>query len=153
MKYLAFLALVAAASAHLCMISPPQRGSMSGLNTAGSSDCILLKAPCGGRPQSGAGLSIPAERNFTVTIQKNLDHWLEASPGYFSVDIALPPFTDFKQLVQIPDMGEPSLHLYSVNITVPGSMTNLDAVIRSQYVTNNPNAPSVFYQCADVFVN
>ncbi|KAJ8303503.1 hypothetical protein KUTeg_019899 [Tegillarca granosa] len=38
--------LVAVSNAHVCLISPPQRGSMLGLNTAGADDCFLTTAPC-----------------------------------------------------------------------------------------------------------
>ncbi|XP_071080989.1 uncharacterized protein [Haliotis cracherodii] len=143
-------ACVAVATAHICMISPPQRGSMLGINKAGADDCMLLKGPCGGRAP-GPAVALTGGQNFTVTFQKNLDHWVKATPGYFSVMLGMGQAT-MKELVRIPDMGQPSLSLYSVNVTIPMGMTGKGYFIQTQYMTKNPKAPPTFYQCGDVIL-
>lgn len=148
MKYLAFLCLVAYTSAHMCLISPPQRGSMMGLNKAGSNDCILIKGPCGERPAEHHALEIEAGANFTVTFQKNLDHWLKKTPGYFNISVLHGKVEML--LAQVPDKGEPSLTLYSRNVTMPKSPVNMPLILQATYVTMNHDAPPVFYQCSDI---
>ena len=40
--------------------------------------------------------------------------------GYFSISFGMDDMTStFKEVARIPDKGEPSLHLYSVNVTLP----------------------------------
>ncbi|XP_045172851.2 uncharacterized protein LOC123534602 [Mercenaria mercenaria] len=145
-----FAAIMALSSAHMCLINPHQRGSMMGLNKAGSDDCILLTGPCGGRAISTPTAILNPGKNTTVTLQKNLDHWAKATPGYFAVTIM--QGTMMKEIGRVMDMGEPSLHLYSVEAMVPTGMTIGGAVLQATYVTNNSQAPAVFYQCADVKV-
>ncbi|XP_045172862.2 uncharacterized protein LOC123534610 [Mercenaria mercenaria] len=150
-----FAAALGLASAHLCLIGPHQRGTMTGLNKKGSDDCILLKGPCGGRPSSTPLAILMSGKNTTVTFQKNLDHWVKASPGYFAVAImqeSKQRIMDYKEIARVPDMGEPSLTLYSVTGMVPSRISGT-AVLQVTYVTNNPDAPPVFYQCADVAIN
>ncbi|XP_077980598.1 uncharacterized protein LOC144435835 [Glandiceps talaboti] len=147
-------AVLLSVEAHVCLISPPQRGSMQGLNKAGSDDCILTNGPCGGRmkmtPQQGVRLNA----NYTVTWQKNLDHYNQAMPGQFIVSIGGNDSSqqEFIQLHKQADDSQPSLTLYSFNVTMPKSVPYMVGVIQIQYVTDNPQAPAVFYQCSDVFL-
>ncbi|XP_070534912.1 uncharacterized protein [Ptychodera flava] len=137
---------------HVCMISPPQRGSMQGLNTPGADDCILLTGPCGGRNSTGApSQGVRLGSQYTVTFQKNLDHFNSTTPGKFTIGMSDPTQQTFQQLSMVPDDSQPSLSLYSVNVTIPG-VVYTHGVIQVQYQTNNPAAPPVFYQCADVFL-
>ena len=88
MKTLLCAALMCAALAtcwaHMCLINPTQRGSMKMLNVHAASDCILLTSPCGGRPTDDIRMYLRAGQNFTVTFQKNADHWKSGSPGDFT---------------------------------------------------------------------
>merc|ERR1712012_234075 len=139
-------------TAHLCLISPPQRGSMEGLNKGGSDDCILLKPPCGGRDRPQHPIGLGAGENFTVTFQKNLDHFNASTPGYFSVSLlALEGrnHTVGHEVYKTEDTSAPSLSLYSANITIPHEHRG-HMILQAQYVTKNPKAPAVFYQCSDV---
>ncbi|PIK41605.1 hypothetical protein BSL78_21540 [Apostichopus japonicus] len=148
MKFLVFFALIACACAHLCLISPPQRGSMMGLNKAGSDDCFLVKPACGERPANSHRLQLEAGANFTVTFQKNLDHWLKKTPGHFLVSLV-----DEKvetRLAMIPDKGEPNLTLYSKNVTMPSAPLHKPLTLQVIYVTMNHDAPPMFYQCSDI---
>ncbi|XP_060062690.1 uncharacterized protein LOC132543226 [Ylistrum balloti] len=141
-------------NAHLCMLSPPQRGSMVGINKAGATDCILTTARCGGRPAEKPIMGLKMGSNFTVTFQKNLDHYDKATPGAFHVAIGQErQGTQMTNLVSIPDAGEPSLTLYSVNVTIPTGLVSRQLyVLQTAYVTNNKDAPAVFYQCADIII-
>ncbi|XP_064597527.1 uncharacterized protein LOC135463985 [Liolophura sinensis] len=97
-------------------------------------------------------LSSLSGQNFTVTLQKNLNHWVSSTPGYFTVGVASSAFENYKELARIPDNGEAALTLYTANVNIPMSMQG-QAIIQAQYVTKNPNAPAIFYQCSDVNIN
>ncbi|GFN87059.1 hypothetical protein PoB_001356500 [Plakobranchus ocellatus] len=137
---------------HLCLISPPQRGSMMGINTAGAPDCILLKSPCGGREERGTAISLMPHERFVVTFQKNLDHFNKTNPGYFSVSLMDPerPGAQPMELLKMNDSSDPALTLYSANVTMPAMPGH--KVMQARYVTNNPQAPPAFYQCADIHI-
>ncbi|ESO98270.1 hypothetical protein LOTGIDRAFT_203715 [Lottia gigantea] len=139
--------VVSVCTAHLCMLSPPQRGSLVGFNKKGADDCFLIKGPCGKRPISSNPILLRGNQNFTVVFQKNLDHWAQATPGMFTISFG--PVDQTNVIATIPDMGEPSLTLYAINITIP-TLTTGSYVIQTQYVTKNPQAPPTFYQCGDV---
>ncbi|XP_035828738.1 uncharacterized protein LOC101858447 [Aplysia californica] len=148
-KSLFLAAMLCVCQAHLCLISPPQRGSMMNLNTKGSSDCILLKSPCGGREMREHGIALTAGERFAVTFQKNLDHFNANKPGYFSISIGHGNET-MHELFHTADTSAPSLSLYSTNITIPHMEG--PTILQARYVTNNDQAPAVFYQCSDVRV-
>ncbi|KAL4238288.1 hypothetical protein ACF0H5_003000 [Mactra antiquata] len=145
-----FGVMVAVASAHMCLLSPKQRGTISGLNSAGSNDCVLLSSPCGGRAEGTYETTFTAGQKATVIFQKNLDHWDSKTPGRF--DIKLWKGNTATTVGSVPDMGEQSLHLYNEEVTIPATMHGA-AILQVTYVTNNPNAPAVFYQCADVMIH
>jgi len=57
----------------------------------------------------------------------------------------------FTKLLTIKDMNSTSPIDYSVNAVLP-NMSMKHAVMQMIYNTNNPGAPPMFYQCADVSV-
>merc|ERR1711860_36494 len=142
-----FAVVLALASAHMCLVSPHQRGSMNGLNTKGATDCILLNGPCGGRMAGQSIENLMSGANASVILQKNLDHWAQATPGYFAV--SLMQGSKMMEIGRVKDMGEDSLYLYTITGMVPIGMSG-SAVLQATYVTMNPSAPAVFYQCADI---
>ena len=79
-----FSAVFLGCQAHMCLLSPAQRGSMTMFNKAASGDCHLMTSPCGGRAMDDVRLYLRAGQNFTVVFQKNLDHWNSATPGDFT---------------------------------------------------------------------
>ncbi|XP_069112494.1 uncharacterized protein [Argopecten irradians] len=140
--------------AHLCMISPPQRGAMGNLNKAGSGDCLLTAPRCGNRPRGMPVMGLQRGQNFTVSIQKNLDHYVKDTPGSFTISIGSERGgTKLDVLATIPDGGEPSLTIYSVNVTIPRDLEMREYIIHSAYITNNPQAPPEFFQCSDVMIH
>ncbi|KAH3855353.1 uncharacterized protein LOC127871003 [Dreissena polymorpha] len=143
------LAVIALSSAHMCLVEPKQRGSIMGLDKEGADDCILLNGPCGGRMMEEPMTMFKSGGNFTVIIQKNLDHWAKATPGFFGINLMHGSAT--RTLTTVPDMGEPSLTLYTAMGQIPMGFTG-PAVLQVTYVTKNPQAPAVFYQCADILI-
>lgn len=155
MKYILLgtvLLMVALCEAHLCLFNPRQRGTMNGINTAGSNDCILLDNPCGNRPAMKPTVGIVAGDVFEVVFQKNLDHYNKTNPGMFVVSIGENSADPkFQEIAMVQDSGTPSLHVYQLNVTFPKMMSD-GAVVQVKYVTNNAQAPAVFYQCADIML-
>jgi len=128
---------------------------MLGLNNKGSPDCILTKAPCGGReaPRTHRdGVGLTEGENFTVTFQKNLDHFNTKTPGYFSISLG-PHQGPMKEVYKIADSAVPALTLFTTNITIPQQEKEGPMILQAQYITNNPAAPPAFYQCSDILVH
>lgn len=151
-KLLVLVVCVYMSAAHLCMLSPPQRTALDNINKPGSASCILLVEPCGKTKPSMNKVYMEAGGNFTVVFQKNLDHYNAESPGYWSVSMGKENGV-LKELYNTPDTATPSLTIFSANITVPDVSTRVSKMIlQTKYVTKNPKAPPVFYQCADVVV-
>ncbi|GFR63064.1 hypothetical protein ElyMa_005474000 [Elysia marginata] len=119
----------------------------------GADDCLLLEAPCGGRDMADHPVSLLAGQQLIVRFQKNLDHTFKDIPGYFTVSLfeADNKGNGGKEILKITDTSNASLTLYSAKITVPDTMCG-HVIVQVRYVTNNPNAGPVFYQCADVIV-
>lgn len=136
--------------AHLCLISPTQRGSLAGINKQGNDNCFQIKGPCGKLPASKDNVIIRPGQMLSVTFQKNLDHFLSTSPGNFTVAFGSVADGNFQLLTTIPDKGEKSLTLYTAQVKIP--MVKGNYAIQVTYNTNNPAAPPQFYQCADVTV-
>ncbi|XP_054770633.2 uncharacterized protein LOC129278473 [Lytechinus pictus] len=157
MKYLVFVtifcAVVSIGTAHLCLLSPPQRGSMMGINKEASADCGLTSGPCGSRNAStGTTLAIKEGSKFTVTFQKNLDHYYASNPGYFKISVSFDGEQTFKLLHSTKDTPDPSLTLYSMNVTMPFVPLDKPGTLQVAYVTQNPQAPKEFYQCSDIML-
>ncbi|XP_062566425.1 uncharacterized protein LOC134228738 [Saccostrea cucullata] len=134
--------------AHLCLISPAQRGSLAGINKEGNDNCFQVKGPCGKLPESKDGVIVRPGQMLSVTFQKNLDHFLSSSPGNFTVGFGRA--TTFQTLTTIPDKGEKSLTLYTALVKIP--LVKGNYAIQVIYNTNNPKAPPQFFQCADIMV-
>lgn len=47
LSFAVFAGVITITYGHLCLFSPPQRGTVDGINKAGSADCLLLTGPCG----------------------------------------------------------------------------------------------------------
>ncbi|XP_062520838.1 uncharacterized protein LOC134195777 [Corticium candelabrum] len=143
-------AIISLALSHLCLISPHQRSTMAGVNAAGANDCLRLKEDCGGEAPvtPTQGFLAGSKQNFTF--QKNLNHYNAKAPGFFSLGIGMAGEMKFEPLIKnIPDTNSSSLSLYTVEVMLP-KKPMAHAVIQVVYMTNNPNAPKAFYQCADI---
>ena len=144
-----FVGIAGVAYSHLCLFSPPQRGTMDGINKPGAGDCLLLTGPCGGRSRGSMVTKVSAGQTLRVTFQKNLDHW-DHTPGDFKIKIG-DETGNMQTLSTIRDHGEPSLYVYSQEVTVPSGLP-AQSVLQVTYETKNSNAPAVFYQCSDLMV-
>ncbi|XP_070209560.1 uncharacterized protein [Littorina saxatilis] len=141
-KIIVLLACVSACVAHLCMLSPPQRSPLTGINKPGSRSCFMLGAPCGKQAPNINKLYLSAGENFTVVFQKNLNHFYAANPNNRTLT----------ELYRTADTSDPSLTIMTANIMVPRPVVEQPFVIQTQYVSNNPTEPPAFYQCADVVI-
>ncbi|VDI08444.1 Hypothetical predicted protein [Mytilus galloprovincialis] len=158
MNFLQFVvvgSLVAACSAHLCLLSPPQRGTMMGINKAGANDCGLTASPCGGRMAGMNPTYFKTGENVTVVIQKNLDHYSKPTPGNFKVNLMMDNASTATATATIMDMGEPSLSIYSTSMMIPQTASKGKYMIQVVYNTMNPDTgvPPQFYQCTDVMLH
>ncbi|XP_069112042.1 uncharacterized protein [Argopecten irradians] len=150
------ICLVEICSAHLCLLSPRQRGSLSGFNKAAAEDCYLTQGECGGRMSDPDNMSIYKRgMNYTVILQKNLDHHNDTDPGSF--DISLHHKTSFsyytRTLATIPDTAETSLTLYMADVHIPRDLQLSESPAYILEVTYNTNTlPITFRQCADVLI-
>ncbi|XP_065191975.1 uncharacterized protein LOC135823069 [Sycon ciliatum] len=144
------LAFAASAYSHLCLLAPHQRGSSAGFNTPGADNCGLTASPCGGRPLGRPSVALPSGEKVNITIQKNLNHFNADKPGHFLVSYG----SDEKMqaIGMTPDTNTSSPWIYELSVEIPRTEKHEMGIMQVQYVTSNPNAPAVFYQCADVAV-
>lgn len=149
LSFAVFAGVLAVTYSHLCLFSPPQRGTVDGINKAGSADCLLLSGPCGGRPRGSMVTKVTAGQKLRVTFQKNLDHW-DHTHGDFKIKIG-EETGHLQTLSTIRDNGEPSLYVYSTEVTVPNGLP-AQSILQVTYETKNSAAPAVFYQCSDLMV-
>ncbi|OWF54568.1 uncharacterized protein LOC110443464 [Mizuhopecten yessoensis] len=148
--------LMTICSAHMCLLNPRQRGSLSGYNKPAAADCYLTTDECGGRMRNPNNMAVfQRGMNYTVVLQKNLDHHNSTNPGSF--DISLHHKTDIsfytRFLTSIPDTEEPSLTLYMTDIHIPHDLQLSESpnyILEVAYTTNT--IPIVFRQCADIVV-
>ena len=112
------LSLLASASAHLCALSPLQRGGVFGAQTPAADVCGQGAAPCGALPAGAPVVAYLTGEQHRVHLLKNLDHFNKTAPGAFSVYLwdAAGKST---RLGMTPDSAKPSLTEYLVDITVP----------------------------------
>ncbi|PIK44275.1 hypothetical protein BSL78_18865 [Apostichopus japonicus] len=140
-------------SAHLCIISPVQRGSIN-IQQAGDSSCFRHQSPCGGQPAEDPKVSLIGGKTTFIKFQQNFNHYEVGYPGY--MDIALstsPDATTFSTLVVIGDRYEHA-QWNQQNYTIPVVIPNIKCshcVLRMRYVSNKPGE-EIFYQCSDVTI-
>ncbi|XP_065191965.1 uncharacterized protein LOC135823061 [Sycon ciliatum] len=142
------LALAVGAYSHLCLINPHQRGSAASINKPGADDCGLTTGPCGGRHGGQPMVAVPSGETVNITFQKNLNHFNAEKPGHFA--FAFGTEQKLEAIGMTPDTNTSSPWLYEFPIDVPKVEKRETGVLQVTYVTSNPNAPAVFYQCADV---
>ncbi|KAH3854029.1 uncharacterized protein LOC127875445 isoform X2 [Dreissena polymorpha] len=153
-----FLGLVALGSTHLCLVFPQQRGNVTGLDAAAAPDCYRVTGPCGGMDTAGHVRTVFQEGDMvSITYQKNAGHWVAATPGYFAISLIKlsnhgGTLSAPQELKRREDKNEPNLTIFSDAVQLPAGVHG-HHIIQVTYVTNNPAAPAVFYQCADVTIN
>eukprot|EP01121_Diplochlamys_sp_Union-15-3_P000395 TRINITY_DN1036_c0_g1_i1.p1 TRINITY_DN1036_c0_g1~~TRINITY_DN1036_c0_g1_i1.p1 ORF type:complete len:154 (+),score=40.38 TRINITY_DN1036_c0_g1_i1:41-502(+) len=148
-KLFVFAAFLSIASAHLCLISPKQRGPIDNINKPLDPECFFLDGPCGSSPATTPTVEYNGGENVTIIFQKNENHWNSTNPGSFNIAVQTSANGPFQQIWTIPDENTPHLTLYSASVIIPAVNTPA-AVLQVTYVTNSKIG--TFYQCADIAV-
>ena len=145
-----FFLMLAVVSAHLCVMSPSQRGGTAGSDKPGASICAQLSS-CGAAKPGAPAANWTEGQPQKLVWMKNLDHWNSAAPGNFSINI----WQNGKvlgHLKPIPDDNKPSLTQYAEQVLIPTSAAKGVYTVEVVYYTNNPQAPAAFYECTDIDV-
>ena len=138
---LVLLALLGAATAHICSIDPPQRGDFS-ITTPGDPSCYRRTPYCGGIDVEAPKKTYIAGEETTFTFQQNLNHWNWSHPGHFEIGIAYssdPSIDDFLPLASFSDFAGNEM-VTQTNFTVPVKLpykTCEHCVIGFKYISNN----------------
>jgi hypothetical protein len=159
---LAALALCCA-SAHICLVAPPQRGALN-VSTPGDPSCYRRTDYCGGVPPGAPRVTYVAGETVTITLAQNLNHFYPARPGFLDVAIASTPsptaadFVTLAAWTDAPAFDMVDQTMFSVAVTLPAG-ASAHSVLRARYVSNNPlevdppsNTDAVFWTCADIAI-
>jgi hypothetical protein len=154
------------ARAHVCILDPPQRGSLS-VDVPGDPSCYRRTGPCGGVKQTFPGTALLRGATSSIVVQQNLNHWVpptqNRTSGFFEIklvqassagtDVLLDTWSDF------PAWDEVSQTNFTREITIPADVPLGAHVLSFAYVSYNKdeidpatNTDAVFYNCADVEV-
>jgi hypothetical protein len=99
---------------HICMMSPPQRGSLN-VATPGENACYLKVGPCGEIPSAAPVTTLEGGKVFNVQFQQNLNHFYIENPGKLTADIAYvadPAESDFVELGSVNDYNAVRFRLF-----------------------------------------
>ncbi|XP_019852389.1 PREDICTED: uncharacterized protein LOC109580145 [Amphimedon queenslandica] len=155
MKFFIVLAcLFAYANAHACMLFPEQRGPIPDdiLTKSGVDACLVIKdPPCGDAKAEDPKVSF-TPGNATVVVIKNLDHFYSQNPGSWELFLWAGGSSG-KSVGRFADSSDfKTLDFKAVTIMIPSDAAKGKAILQLIYTTNNPNAPAMFYQCADILI-
>ncbi|XP_065834529.1 uncharacterized protein [Oscarella lobularis] len=154
LRFVVLSLCLALATSHLCLLYPPQRGSLSGVNEPGATDCALTTSSCGDRPEEQPSVAFQGNKLYHFTLQKNLNHYNPEGPGYLEISWA-PPTDLFSRtiLYRSSDFNTTSPWIIDAPVELPSAGTPTHIVILAQYRTNAPEpVPAAFYQCADILI-
>lgn len=154
--------LACLASAHICFISPVQRGPVS-IAWPGESACYRRTPYCSGIAVGPPLTKYVAGSQAQIAFQQNLNHFYPPKPGF--LDIALsynvlnPSEQDFELLGRVADSAAYDMVWqtnFSVSVTFPPQPCD-HCILRLRYVLYNPlevdptnNTDAIFYNCADI---
>eukprot|EP00052_Salpingoeca_macrocollata_P031233 m.322274 g.322274 ORF g.322274 m.322274 type:complete len:542 (+) comp26676_c0_seq1:124-1749(+) len=152
------LVLLAAATAraHICLISPQQRGPYFNASQAGDPGCFRHEVPCGGQypPNPAPFPSFTAGGQMTVKLQQNLNHYEVGFPGYIDVGYSTKtnPTSD-DDFVVLAVVADTNWHQQShqQNYTLTFAAPNVECahcVMRVRYNAHKPGE-TTFRQCSD----
>jgi hypothetical protein len=68
--------------AHICILSPPQRGPLS-VFMPGDNSCYRRTPFCGGVNQTSPGTTLLAGSTTVIKVQQNLNHFTPSNQGFF----------------------------------------------------------------------
>ena len=159
------LVFALAASAHICLFAPRQRGNLSSPLMPGDETCYRRTPYCGGVAPGAPSASYVAGSEIDVHFQQNLNHWVGDNPGFFDVAVAYvrdPKEADFEVLSSFKDYAAHDMVSptnFSLTVKLPPSRATAHGVLRLRYVSHNKdevdpknNTEAIFYNCADIEV-
>lgn len=130
----------ATASAHARLTSPVPRIQLTS------------KTPPCGAPRTAKSAVFTAGEEIEVRWEEYTDH-----PGYFRLLFSLADDKNFQVLLdRIPDQQIPSgssAVSYSATVKLPDTPCEKGTLQLIQVMTENPQAPSLYYSCADIRLN
>ncbi|XP_033641584.1 uncharacterized protein LOC117301664 [Asterias rubens] len=140
--------------AHICIISPRQRGPFD-ISHPASSTCIRHGAPCGGMPPETPTVKYIGGTTILVKFQQNLNHYEIGYPGYMDVALANNTSDDahFDIVAVFGDMDEHA-QSHQRNYTLPLTLPDIDCphcVLRTRYIAHKPGE-TPFLQCSDITI-
>jgi hypothetical protein len=164
---MALLLLVASmcalGSAHICMVSPAQRGGYD-ISEPGQAACFAPAAPCGSnrfwdRSPAAPVAVLRGGTIHSVLVTQALNHFnVGANPGGF-LDISWALGHNqtgddaFIELSEWPDYFanfQATLTNFSRSVMVPNTERCDWCTLQTRYVSTKPNEPAAFHNCADV---
>lgn len=134
---LAFASSVA--SAHIRMTTPTPRSNADGLKVG----------PCGNVPRTANNTKYTPGQVVNVAWTETINH-----PGYFTFELSQANDANFVELWRFQDnQNTVGMHNFTGTITIPANVNCANCTLRLiQYMTENPNMPSLYYSCADVSI-
>jgi len=100
---LARLLLLGSASAHICLLSPTQRGGLPDLGLlAPGADACFHPGACGGTPGPPSAVLTGGSGN-SVLLQQNLNHYNPGWPGIIDVALGATDSGPWTTLSSLPD--------------------------------------------------
>eukprot|EP00762_Andalucia_godoyi_P004731 ANDGO_03554.mRNA.1 hypothetical protein ACA1_027500 len=153
----AALLFVPCVLAHLCMMTPHQRGDLH-LGNGGDRTCFRPQPPCGGTayPPAAPTVTLQGGSTFKIEWQQNFNHYQPGNPGSMVVQIATSqdvPDNQWTELGVVPDIN-PHMQWTQTNFSLVASIPNINCdscVLRIRYIPHKPTEP-IFHQCSDVKV-
>jgi hypothetical protein len=150
-------------SSHICILYPPQRGTLN-TTTPGDSSCYRRLPYCGSIPLSTPATTFVTNEVITMKLQQNLNHFFPSKPGFIDVAITSilePTESDWTILTQIQDAPTFDMVVQttlSLQVTLP-SIPSTHSLLRVRYISYNPleidpanNTDAIFYNCADIAI-
>lgn len=155
-------AIIAAATAHVCLVKPPQRGPMN-TSRPGDPTCARTQWPCGGQPRPQPPYPIHYINQYysgiSVQFQQNANHYEVGWPGYLQLAYTTNPDPksddDFELIdLQVDTNYHQQLHQqnFNVNWMLPANFTECNpCTLQVRYVSHKPGLET-FYQCTDIHI-
>lgn len=112
-----------------------------------SSDAAIKTGPCGGLPRSANPTVLQKGSTITVTWEETIDH-----PGRFEFYFSPAAEANFTLLKTVQDTQDNANvpHQFSTTLTLPNQDCTDCTIQLIQVMTEDPNAPSLYYSCADI---
>ncbi|XP_064597787.1 uncharacterized protein LOC135464212 [Liolophura sinensis] len=146
------LCMVGLSHTHHCLLSPPQRTPLVGINKMMAPACYQNTAPCGNTTASTPNLEVRAGGITRVVFEKNMAHFNKDNPGYYTISIGKEDGS-LTELKRFTDPGDPAIFIYSVDVTIPATLdASQNYILQVKHTKNTGTGSPYLYQCADIGV-